>query len=53
MRTPDLFFQFQLAEELGMTVGALRRQMSADELTHWKAYHSILARERKKTQNKK
>lgn len=31
-----------------MTVGELTQRMSPDELNHWKAYHRILAAERKK-----
>jgi hypothetical protein len=45
-----LFFCFQMAEELKMTVGELRQRMSSDELRHWKAYYRIVERERKKNQ---
>lgn len=33
-----MFFEFQLAERLSMTVGELRRRMTHHEFQEWKAY---------------
>ena len=35
---PSLEFEFYLAEKLGMTVGVLRAEMSAQEFTEWGVY---------------
>lgn len=33
-----MFFEFQLAERLGMTLGELRRRMTQHEFQQWKVY---------------
>jgi hypothetical protein len=36
--SPDLEFEFYLADRLGMTVGRLRREMTAEEFVYWTVY---------------
>lgn len=39
MATTDLEFEYYLAEQLGMTVGKMRREMSAQEYLEWQIYY--------------
>lgn len=39
MENGDLEFEHFLAVELGMTVGELRRRMSAEEFMRWTVYY--------------
>lgn len=54
--TPDLEFEFYLAQKLGMTVDRMRAEMSADEYTRWGIYYARKAQreelERLKAQGK-
>lgn len=38
--SPDLLFEFFLAEKLGMTVGRLRSEMSSEEFLTWNVYYA-------------
>jgi hypothetical protein len=40
---PPLWFDYMLAEKLGLTVRALRETMSASELIWWAAYRARIA----------
>ena len=40
---PTSEFEFFLAQKLGMTVGRLRSEMSADEFLRWGVYYARLA----------
>lgn len=46
----DLELEFYVAEQLGMTVGALRRDMAADELVRWSIYFARKAQRRQISQ---
>lgn len=45
-RSPDLEFEFYLAERLQMTVGRLRREVSAHEFMQWSVYYGRKAQRR-------
>lgn len=38
--SPDLEFEYFLAQKLSMTVAAMRKQMSGEEFTGWGMYYS-------------
>lgn len=40
MESSDLEFEHYLADRLGMTVGRLRREMSAEEFLRWTVYYA-------------
>ena len=40
---PPLWFDYMLAEKLGITVRDLRQEMSANELIWWSAYRARIA----------
>lgn len=42
----DLEMEFYVAEQLGMTVAALRRDMSGDEYVRWVIYYGRKAQRR-------
>lgn len=42
----DLELEFYVVEQLGMTVGALRRDMASDELVRWSIYFARKAQRR-------
>lgn len=42
----ELEMEFFVAEQLGMTVAALRRDMSADEFLRWSVYFARKAQRR-------
>lgn len=44
--SPDLEFDFFLAEKLGMTVARLRAEMSNDEYVQWSVYYGRKAQRR-------
>lgn len=46
METTDLEFEFFLAERLHMTVGRLRREMTAREFMQWGVYYGRKAQKR-------
>lgn len=37
--SPDLEWEFYIADRLGRTVGEMRESMSADEFTRWVVFH--------------
>lgn len=45
---PDLFFQFRLARDLGMTVGTLRTTMSNNEYLQWANFYIYENKEKNK-----
>jgi len=45
---PDLFFQFRLARDLGMTVGTLRTTMSNKEYLEWADFYIYENKEKNK-----
>ena len=47
-----LFLQFFVAEKLGMTLGQLRSEMSAEELLGWSAYLTLKSEREEKEMEK-
>ncbi len=45
---PDLFFQFRLARDLGMTVATLRTTMSNKEYLEWASFYIYENKEKNK-----
>lgn len=43
---PEFYFEFFLAEKLQMTVGRLRRELSAREFMEWSVYYGKKAQAR-------
>lgn len=43
--SPDLLFEFFLAEKLGMTVGRMRAEMSNEEFLTWNVHYARQAQQ--------